>query len=285
LLAELSRDADGLVMKGRALGQIVNGTLSAGVPGAPVRYASQIDERFSFFRPELASGTQFAHVLVVPNNIPADIRQVFEDAVTAIGQAGNADCLDTDFLTIETVAELGQRSPIDIPPRVTTVRYEPDPCPHSPTRAAPLGCAQFPYERTVDIAVGGPDGTGGVSQTRMLTGGYVAIDSNQIVANTAAARADALSTITHELMHTLGLAHPQEDPFDPVFGTNVVKIDIPGTNGDESGFQSIMALRGTADRSQTLSADDQKVIRTLYQPSAERGCGYTNGFVVVSPAP
>jgi hypothetical protein len=137
----------------------------------------------------------------------------------------------------------------------------------------------------VEIAASAPDGFGGVGQTRMLTGGYLAIDSNQLAADTPANAADALSTVTHELMHTLGVAHPQEDAFDPVFGTTAVKIDIPGTNGNESGFQSIMALRGTPDRSQGLSPDDQQVIRTLYQPLSGIGCGYTNGFSLVLPTP
>lgn len=280
----LARLRSETVEKGKVLNQIVTDIFgrtslvsSRDVQAAPARYASQDEnEEFLFDRPEVES--PFLRVIVLADNTPQRIVTAFRDAVAEIGNASDLDCLGSDFLRVMTRSEFddsfGNR-PFDVPPRVTEVAYGPGIC-----GASASGCAQFPRIENVALAPASPfpGGGGGVSQRRFLFGGFIGIDSNQVTPTSA-----EFSTITHELMHAIGIAHPQQDEFPS--GTTAAKLVVPDTESADSGYRSIMALRrvgGAAnpDRVFNLSADDIDTIRTLY--SSAPGCSYQRESIAIS---
>lgn len=282
-----------VVEKGQVAAELVTAIVGThNVPGTavptsvqaiPTIYARQENGQFTFNRPEVSGFTTF---VVVPDDFPAGVSRAFTAAIQAIGNAGAGDCLGTSYLSLinrTNFAALVARSTFDTPFRAMVVKYESDPCAHAPGRTV-FGCSQFPRIQNVPLSPPSPfpGGGGGGSQVRSQYGGYIALNSDFIVDTDPAF---ATTIITHELMHTLGVAHPQEDPFDPVFGTSLVKIVVPGTDAPEAGTATIMALVGAGNFSNTLSADDNHVIRTLYNSGVAPGCGYQTVLIPISPTP
>jgi hypothetical protein len=268
------------VEKGKVLSQTITSVIGthdtdlifpADVVGAPVTYARQTtDADFRFNRPEV-DGT-FPHVIVLADDVPDRIVQAFKDSIAEIGNAASDDCLSTGFLRVLSRSEFDSEfpdEPFDTQPRVTEVVYSPAIC-----GSNALGCTQFPRLANVVLSPPSPIGGGGVTQNRFLFGGYIGIDSNQVTPASA-----EFSTITHELMHLIGIAHPQADEFRA--GGAVAKLVVLGTEPDDDGFDSIMALRSTTDRVFTLSSDDKDTIRTLY--NAALNCSYQTVAIQIVP--
>ncbi len=276
LLERLRSEA---VDKGKVLNQVVTTVIGKhdtslvapqDVIGASIQYASQTgDGAFNFARPEVDA--EFAHVVVLADAVPQAIFNAFRDSIAEIGNASEADCLSPTFLQVfsrsEFDAEFAER-PFDVPPRVLEVVYAPEIC--GPTA---LGCTQYPRAENVVLSPTSPEGQIGTFQRRVSFGSFMGINSTQITPE-----APDFSTITHELLHAMGIAHPVPEAFRS--GALAAKLVVPGTEPRDSGFESIMAFRTSTDRVLELSADDIDTIETLY--SSAHGCSYSSEPITIT---
>lgn len=269
----------GTVDKGKVLAQVVTQVLGVHdttlvqpeeVVGAPTLYASQpVNDQFSFDRPEV--DPKFEHVLVLADDVPGEIVQEFERSVAEIGNASEADCLSPTFLEVLTRSEFDARfasRPFTVPPRVTEVVYTAEVC-----GGRSLGCTQFPHAEDVVLTAPTADGEPGTQQRRVLVGSFIGINAAFITPGS-----EEFSTITHELLHALGVAHPVVEQF--ANGAVAAKLVVPGTATLDGGFPSIMAFRTTADRTFNLSPDDVDTIETLYTDAP--GCEYQSAPLLIS---
>lgn len=257
--------------KGKVLAQVITQVIGLHdttlvqpreVVGAPTQYASQpINDTFLFDRPEV--DPSFEHVLVLTDGVPEEIFAAFRASIAEIGNASSADCLGENFLEVLSRSEFDARfanRPFELPPRVTEAVYAPEICgPRS------LGCTQFPHAEEVVVTAPTPDGEEGTFQSRVLVGGFIGINSTQITPQSA-----EFSTITHELLHALGIAHPVVETFPS--GAVAAKLVVPGSASGDGGYPSIMAFRNTENRTFNLSVDDVDTIETLY--ASAPGCQY-----------
>ncbi len=267
------------VQKGKVLAQIVSQIIGthdtslvspSEVIGASIQYASQpSDDTFLFRRPEVDPA--FAHVLVLPDEVPEAIFAAFRSSVAEIGDASTEDCLSPTFLTVLSRSEFDAQfaaGPFDVPPRVIEGVYAPDVCgPNS------LGCTQYPRAENVVLSPPSPEGRLGTFQNRVLFGGFIGINSIHITPDSA-----EFSTITHELMHALGIAHPVPEVFRS--GAVAAKLVVPGTVPADDGFASIMAFRTSPERAFSLSDDDRDTLATLYGSGS--GCEYASEPLPIS---
>jgi len=266
------------VEKGKVLAQVVTQVIGvhdttlvqpSDVVGAPTAYASQpINDQFAFDRPEV--DPSFDHVLVLADDVPPAIFDAFVASVAEIGNASDADCLSETFLEVLRRSEFDARfvdRELSIPPRVTEVFYSPEAC-----GGRSLGCTQFPHAEDVVITAPSSDGQAGSVQSRVLVGGFIGINAAAITPES-----EEFSTLTHELLHALGLAHPVVEAF--ANGAVAAKLVVPGTLAADGAFPSIMAFRTTADRTFNLSDDDVDTIRTLY--SSAPGCEYQSAPILI----
>jgi hypothetical protein len=118
-----------------------------------------------------------------------------------------------------------------------------------------------------------PEGELGTVQRRVLVGGFIGINAAAITPES-----EEFSTITHELLHALGVAHPVVETF--ANGAVAAKLVVPGTDSTDGDVPSIMAFRTTANRTFTLSPDDIDVIETLY--SSAPGCAYQSAPIPIA---
>jgi hypothetical protein len=271
-------DVSGAVEKGKVLAQVVTQVIGvhdttlvqpSDVVGAPTAYASQpIDDTFSFDRPEV--DPSFDHLLVLADDVPAEIFDAFVASVAEIGNASDADCLSSTFLEVLRRSEFDARfveRELSMVPRVTEVLYSPEAC-----GGRSLGCTQFPHAEDVVVTAPGANGEAGSVQSRVLIGGFIGINAAAITPES-----EEFSTLTHEILHALGLAHPVVETF--ANGAVAAKLVVPGTLAADGEFPSIMAFRTTTDRTFTLSDDDIDTIRTLY--SSEPGCEYQSAPLAI----
>ena len=271
---------NGSVEKGKVLAQVVTQVIGvhdttlvqpSDVVGAPSQYASQpVDADFLFDRPEV--DPSFEHVLVLADDVPAEIFGAFVASVAEIGNASGADCLGEAFLEVLRRSEFDARFADQegtVPPRVTEVFYSPEAC-----GGRSLGCTQFPHAEDVVVSAPTLEGQAGAVQRRVLVGGFIGINAAAITPDS-----EEFSTLTHEILHALGLAHPVVEAF--ANGAVAAKLVVPGTSSADGAFPSIMAFRTTADRTFTLSEDDVDTIRTLY--SSAPGCTYQSAPLRIEP--
>jgi hypothetical protein len=279
LVAALRGGADGTVEKGKVLSQVVTQVLGVHdttlvqpeeVVGAPTLYASQpVDDQFLFDRPEVDPG--FDHVLVLADDVPEEIVTEFRNSIAEIGDASSEDCLGRTFLEVLRRSEFDARfadQPFAIPPRVTEAVYTAEVC-----AGRALGCTQFPHAEDVVLEAPTAEGEPGTQQRRVLVGSFIGINAAFILPGS-----EEFSTITHELLHALGLAHPVVEQF--ANGAVAAKLVVPGTLTLDGGFPSIMAFRTTVDRTFTLSPDDIDTIETLYTDAP--GCNYQSAPIPIS---
>jgi hypothetical protein len=293
----LAPRADGLdaadsgnVEKGQVLAQTFTGF-------APDPYAEQEGNQFLFNRPELAPSTGFAHWLVIPDNAPAFLDADFTQAINDIANAAADDCLEPRFLEVHRQSDVADLDPLVAPlTRLHRVVFDTVnvACPGFPATFQG-GCSNFPQVRnvTLQIAVPVPGAPGAASQRRYIYGDRLGITNGVGAGN--------VDLLTHELLHSLGVAHPREEVFP---GSLVVaaKFNVPGTVNQFGGFQSIMHSPILVDRfnnpildafgrtqlnpdySRVLSPDDIDVIRTLYhENNAPLDCQYSTDDTLVAP--
>lgn len=247
----------GVIEKGKVLGQIVT---TGTPPLAPVVYAQQSGGSWLFNRPDLEQ-----NVLLIPDSAPAFVFNDFVTAVAVVASASSGDCIGADFMVVmrqATYDALPAQGKATL--RTKSVVYAPAACP-----AGYSACAQFPLVQMVTLT------PGGVPRERFVTGRRIGIDSLQITKSTSSSRA----TFVHELLHTLGIAHPKAESFGS--GDHVTKLVVPGTLSGScvvapcaagTNYPSIMHQALDLGRTNSLQPDDVDVIATLYASAG--GCSY-----------
>lgn len=275
------RSADSLLAslaardKGRTLTVTSNSDLGLG-PSAPSIYARCPPPTvepdctdalpYQFWRPYLnnpTSDTKF----IVPNNFPFLLTLV-TNAVSAIAGAAS-DCLTTGALRNLNVVTQSQWDAIGVGqgemPRVFII-YGSQAC-SDPNM---YGCATAPSV--------GPIKVNGIGTNRMMVGRKIGYNSADINANTASLPATQAMVI-HEILHTLGLAHPST----PDSGS----VRVPGTDPSSTVTSIMRATKCTPGPgctwSHTLTTDDVDVIDTLYSAQAGSNCNYQTTFQTIAP--
>lgn len=225
----------------------------------------------SFSRPQAGDEVW----LVVPQNLQA----AFQQAVQNIANVSANDCLGPDFVNIKTPQELRARRDaeiaetgqvLDLNIMVTEVHADTSRC-----SGSPAGCADFPTTRNV-FTVPPIPALGFPGETRRVFG---------MGANVSITPGDPnlQYLVTHELLHSMGLAHPREE-------IRFRKGLIPGTQPGDDGYPSVMHDRNLLDAegnaiinpatgfafpnpdvSLTLTTDDADAIATLYAPPCDLG--------------
>lgn len=233
--------------------------------GEPAVYARVTREGWLFQRPDLE-----LNVIVISDAAPAFVFDDFVTAAATIAGASRRDCLDAGFMTVM------RRSTYDGLPaagravlRAKTVVYAPGAC-----QRGYAACAQFPVQDSVVVARA--DGTTQLER-RFVSGPRIGVDSDQIQASSSASRA----TFVHELMHSLGVAHPKQELASS--GRNALKHVVPGTLAGScasapcepgTNYPSIMHQSVDEGRTEWLASDDIDVLATLY--ASEDGCTYSS---------
>src|SRR5688572_24651982 len=250
----------------RHKGKVLAETVIGREPIAPVAYAWASGDTLSFQRPDLE-----ANVILIPDAAPAFVFEDFVIAVASIANATPSDCLEQTFMTVmrqavyDGLAHHG-RSAL----RTKTVVYGAAAC-----SGGYAACAQYPLVDAVLIS-SPEDGAEERIEERFVTGRRIAVDSEQIASSSTLSRA----VFMHELMHTLGVAHPKRESLTP--GVAVGKLVVPGTlagscvsrrcaEGDS--YPSLMHQSLDAGRAHSLQPDDIDVLGTLY--SSALGCDYS----------
>jgi hypothetical protein len=211
--------------------------------------------------------------LVVPQNL----RATFQQAVQDIANVSANDCLNADFVNIKSPEELNQRRAIEVADfgvildlniMVTQVHADVTRCP------AAAGCADFPSTFNVNTVQPVPQiGFPGETQRVFGMGSNISINPTD---------PNLLHVVTHELLHSLGLAHTREE-------IRFRKALVPGTRAGDDGYPSIMHARqlvdaegnfildafgnqiANPDNSLTITVDDADSIATLYAPPCDLG--------------
>jgi len=304
---ELMVSPETLIEKGRVLTVALPGT--AGTPGptpqlpiAPHRYAQVTSGGvFQFWRPAVE---EMFHAIVVPNS-PSFLLTLASTAANNIGNA-DSDCLfggANGTLRAMTKASWDGMGPgQSVTPR-TFVVYGPrdTACPGLLEEDEVSGCALAPRLSFIKT-------TGGVSVQRMLIGPRLGFVDTDVTGNNA----NSLRIVTHEILHSLGLAHPNLrivsectaadlsaagcttqaaccNPVSPQGGVVprccAQGVIVPGTN-IEPNHTSIMTgfcPDGAASPgcSNTMTNADIDLLDTLYSPQAGGSCAYVHNFTTI----
>ncbi len=159
------------------------------------------------------------------------------------------DCLGTNVVSL-TRAQWAALGPAQVASPVVRVNHGPveTVCPGGET---PDACATFPRISNLGTS------------TYMLPGPYIGLNDDVFTANDEVARA----LLTHEILHTLGVAH--------AYASASVSTVIPGTV--RGGQPSIMQPFGDSLHRLTLTAEDVRVIDTLYSNRPGSSC-YVHAF-------
>lgn len=249
--------------KAKVLAQVVSEHASI----APVMYARVAGNEWLFQLPDLEQ-----NVMLVADDVPDFVFEGLVVAVAMVAFATSEDCLDPGFMTVmrqatyEAMPE-GGRATL----RTKAVVYEPDACPGDFA-----ACAQYPTLQSVVLAPP-QSGRWPALEPRFVTGRRIGIDSDEVRSSSESCRA----TLAHELMHTLGIAHPKVE----LLGNDRVasKWVVPGTVAGSCAaapcapgthYPSIMHQSGDFGRSMSLAPDDIDALATLYARSS--GCGYSS---------
>jgi hypothetical protein len=260
-------DADDLlreretVEKGQLLSQVeTNG-------GAPHLYARQVDAHTEFWRPDVS----FGYRLIVEDNVPQFVMTALQAAATAIANVGSGDCLNGGTFTPIRRTAFNAIDPLVKPTLYQVpVVYSSTAC--SPSTSA-IACALLPrFERHVIQPLQGQ------TEDRMRFGTRLGIVSTKVTSDTA----DHRGALIHELLHLMGVVHPQAEQTEDtgLISATVQKIVVHGT---QSGTNYPSVMHSTASNpnwQNTLQPDDIKVLLTLYSnyQDGRSPCGYFAGF-------
>jgi hypothetical protein len=216
-------------------------------------------KNYLFHRPDIIG------VKIVVPNAPSFLVTAFQQAAAAVVGAAN-DCLTE--LRVFTQSQYDALSQADkILTKPIFIRYGAlhTMCPSiSPMDNTTAACAIYPREETREFEIN-------VSETRLVPGPRIGVNSAKVISTDF-----KVSVLTHELLHTLGLAHTNQS-----LGTAVV----PGSSCKTTA-SSIMHTGGIggAGASTTITTDDKATIDVLYSPLAGGSCSYSRGLKVIAPS-
>ena len=193
--------------------------------------------------------------IIVPNNT---VRNIMQQAADAVENAAD-DCITSSIFSVMLQSDwdalgIGQA---DYPAIGVVYGAANVACPSSPNAR---GCAYLPRFYSMRL----PNGT---YQHRIGVGFRIGLDSTFVTDSLA-----GVSTATHELLHTLGLAHTYVDEEE-----DRTPITVPGTRGIGAQF-SIMRQYGNPYRSDAMGPDDILTLDVLYSPSPGGSCAFTDVF-------
>jgi len=234
---------------------------------APVQYARAAGAgELSFWRPD----TTRTYFLVVEDAAPSYFTETPADAgahaaggilgaaAAAIVGASTSDCLEPALFRVLRESEYRA-----LPPSTReagyAVRITTGPFFEVCSRAA-VACANLPR-----LDAGADAG----ANARLRFGDHIAFVDTALVTPTSALveLSDyAIGVATHELLHTLGLGHPQPSSL----GEQVV----PGTASGEAHASIMHASSSSLSWHPTLQADDRALLEQLYS----RPCEYSADF-------
>lgn len=284
---ELLALADAVVEKGRIISRIFTST--TGTPGpagsqlqvSPELYARMNNGTFQFYRPYVQHFTAF----IVPTDnfllslfqlITGNVNSAANDCLTANGTSGT--------LRAGTVANFNALSATEQAriPRVTVTHGSLETvCPGATALDPDIkGCSLAMRHRSLLHL-------DGVTRSTMTIGPRIGL------VNTAVTGLGGLSrrVATHELLHTLGVAHPSQSTADGNSDGQPDAIVVPGTSSAANTI-SVMQNECSAGtncsvanppvccntQSNDMTIDDIDVIDTLYSPQAGGNCTYLNDF-------
>jgi hypothetical protein len=201
--------------------------------------------------------------IVVPNTT---IQALMNQAVDAIENAAD-DCITSSTFSVMLQSDWDalQVGQADYPSIRIVYGPQDVACPLNDPTEPTYACANLPSFYSMRL----PNNT---SQHRLGVGYRIGVNSALVINDSA-----GVSTMTHELLHTLGFEHTYDDgklneddePFE--------RIRIPGTMGAQAPT-SIMDQRGTPTRSRTMSSDDIISLDTVYSPKPGGTCAFTGSY-------
>jgi hypothetical protein len=125
-----------------------------------------------------------------------------------------------------------------------------------------IACGLYPRDETREFEVG-------LSSTRMIPGPRIGINSALVTSANASTR---VGSLTHEILHNLGLAHP----------------DNSGSAGavvaGSSCAASVLSIMRSNGGNGVIENDDRKTIDALYSPVPGGSCFYSRSLKVIGPA-
>lgn len=237
---------------------------------APVLFSQIFNGQYQFMRPDIQNIS-----IVVPNGAAASfLVGLFQQVVANVVGAAD-DCLTG--MTVRTQAQYDALIPEDkVMIKPIFVRYGSSVClnPGATTNA----CAIYPRKETREFDIN-------FSQTRLVPGNRLGVISSRIsptkfhgktCINPADCTKYNVGILTHELLHTLGLAHPNEPSAVRVIGTTDGSFNVSVMQG---------FCEGNCLFAPALSADDKDTIDTLFSPQGNQGCGWRDGVKAIAAVP
>ena len=278
-LIERSREL-AVVQKGRVHGDTFTSTV--GTPGGIEQAASTIYARtsggnFQFFRPFVSDKIGYIvpagdFLLTLMTTIVRSVNDTASDCLTN-GASGTLRAgTEANYAALDATAKARMTKVTITIGSLNTV------CPGAPASVA--GCSLAP--RKINILH--PDN---VTRSTMTAGGRIGLVNTFVTGTDSLSRRIAM----HELLHSLGLAHPfltGDSDGDGLPNT----IRVPGTS-DSTTVLSVMQNGCNPPSTPcnvanpptccnvaatNLSTDDTDVIDTLYSPQAGGSCAYINDF-------
>lgn len=276
-------DQLGVVEKGRVLGETFPTTV--GTPGGLESAASTIYARvsggnFQFFRPYVTGNILY----VVPTNnflltlMTTIVRSVNDTATDCLtnGASGTLRAgTEANYAALSTTAkQQATKVTITHGPLATV-------CPGAPASVA--GCALAP--RKINILH-----LDGVTRSTMTAGGRIGLVNTSTAVSGTDGRSRRIAT--HELLHTLGIAHPFQSLGDPNGDGQPDGIQVPGTSTSTTVLSVMQngCIPATTNcnvanpptccniAATNLSTEDTDMIDTLYSPQAGGSCAYVDNF-------
>lgn len=267
---------EGLVQKGRVISRIFTTTTATPgptpqLPVLPELYARTQNGNFQFFRPYVSHIVAFT----VPTNdfllslftlITGNVNAAANDCLTANGNFGT--------LRAGTVANFNALTPNERAriSRVNVIR--------GPLSTACPGASGTIKGCSLGVRHQNILHLDGVTRSTMVVGPRIGLLDTAVTGLNAQSRRIA----THEVLHTLGLAHPSQSTADGNGDGQPDAIVVPGTSSSATVISVLQdgCSGGINCVSNDMSADDIAVVDRLYSPQPGGSCAYVDAFQTIS---